>query len=228
MRIDFLIKNSPRSLLSRTVDPLYAGSCLARGELVIYPTETFYALGCKSGDNESIENIIKIKKRPPDKALPLIAADLQQAAAYCDLSKAPVKLLDSFWPGPLTLVLPAARPLHPALVGADGKIAIRLSSSPFARSLARQCGEAIISSSANISGQPPVRLAQDLDPELLKNISSSLFRACILKADPINSAKKASTIVEAVYIARKCHLRILRSGVITETMLMEKGFSLIS
>lgn len=204
-----------------------AGECLSQGNALIFPTETWLALGCMASASAVIENILKIKKRPAGKPLPLIAANIEQAERYCDLSQAPEELISIFWPGPLTLVLPARRALHPALIGRNGKIAIRISSSPAASYLAQAYGEALIASSANISGSPPAAEAAHLDPELLQRFALVKQKAGVAVIPSESRVKKASTIVEALPDSGKWLLRILREGVITEKTLLENNFNVI-
>lgn len=217
----------PSPFLTYTANLQEAGACLSEGNALIFPTETWMALGCKASAAAVIDNILKIKKRPLGKPFPLIASDLEQAARYCDLSKAPERLISTFWPGPLTLILPARRALHPALTGRDGKIAVRISSSPAASYLARTCGEAVIASSANISGMAPAAAAANLDPALLQRISLFKQKAGVVLFQEESRAKKASTIIEALHSSGKWLLRILREGVITEKTLAENNFKVI-
>lgn len=204
-----------------------AGEYLGQGNALIFPTETWLALGCKASAAPAIENILKIKKRPSGKPLPLIAANIEQAARFCDLTQAPEELISTFWPGPLTLVLPARLTLHPALTGRNGKVAIRISSSPAASYLAQACGEAVIASSANISGRPPAELAANLDMELLQGFNLIKQKACVAVIQGESGVKNASTIVETLPSSGQWLLRILREGVITEKTLLENNFKVI-
>ncbi len=120
---------------------------LKAGGVALYPTETFYALGADPRSPEGVRAIFRIKGRSPDAPLPWIAADEAQVRALCVLSAAASKLAEGRWPGPLTLVLPRR--------DAPGTVAVRVSSHPLARGLARALGHPVISTSANRSGAPP-------------------------------------------------------------------------
>src|SRR3989338_1076856 len=80
-------------------------SHLCSGGVLIYPTETAYALGCDAANQKAVDLIFKIKKRPENKTLPLIADSLTMVKKYCRLSTAEERLAKKYWPGPLTLIL---------------------------------------------------------------------------------------------------------------------------
>lgn len=126
------------------------------GGIVIYPTETAYAIGCDATNQRAVDLIFKIKKRPKNKPLPLIAGSLAMVKRYCRLSKEEEKLARQYWPGPLTLILNIKyyniKYLAEGVVAKDGTVAIRVSSHPIARALSRRLGRPIVSTSANLSG----------------------------------------------------------------------------
>ena len=128
-----------------------AAERLRAGGVVLYPTETFYALGADPRSAEGCAAVFRLKGREASQRLPRIAADREQVAAACRLSDAAAALADRYWPGPLTLVLP--------LRDADDPVAVRVSSHPVARALAAALGHPVISTSANRSGAPPARTA---------------------------------------------------------------------
>lgn len=128
-----------------------AAEHLRAGGVVLYPTETFYAIGADPRSPEGCAAVFRLKGRDASLRLPWIAADREQAAAACRIPEASAALADRHWPGPLTLVLP--------LLGRDGTVAVRVSSHPVARALAAALGHPVISTSANRSGAPPARTA---------------------------------------------------------------------
>lgn len=142
---------------------------LLKGGVAIYPTETFYALGGDPGNDSTVEHIFTLKGRDFSKPLPLIASD--RAAIVRVVSSWPNmadRLADVFWPGPLSLLLPAAEWVSPKLHAGSGKLAIRISPHPAAAGLAEGLGGLIISTSANVSGEPPCRSPEDV-PGVLRN-----------------------------------------------------------
>ena len=90
----------------RVLDCAAAARCLRRGGVVIFPTETFYGLGCLAADAAAVARIYQLKRRPVQRPLPLLAADADQAGAVVWLEAAPPELTARFWPGPLSLLLP--------------------------------------------------------------------------------------------------------------------------
>jgi L-threonylcarbamoyladenylate synthase len=150
-----------------------AGAILRSGGVVIYPTETFYALGVVPWMEEAVERIFAIKSRDVGKALPLIASDLKAVrGAASRWPRSADTLARVFWPGPLSLIVPALPSLPAALHAGTGKIALRVSSHPVATLLAGACGGLIVSTSANIAGGPAVESPASLDPGLLASVQA--------------------------------------------------------
>jgi L-threonylcarbamoyladenylate synthase len=151
-----------------------AAAVLRRGGLVAYPTETFYALGALARDTAAVERLARVKGRPDGKPLPLLAADRSAVEEVALLAGAAVRLADRFWPGPLTLVLPARPGLPPAVTAGTGSVGIRVPGSALARALAREVGSALVSTSANLAGAPPPATAAALAPELRARLDGVL------------------------------------------------------
>jgi tRNA threonylcarbamoyl adenosine modification protein (Sua5/YciO/YrdC/YwlC family) len=127
------------------------------GELVVYPTETFYALGADPFSRAALERLFRVKAREAGNPIGLIAADTSMAFSLA--REVPIdarRLADAFWPGALTIVMPARDDLPPELIGPDG-VAVRVSPNPVARALAARLGHPITATSANLSGKPPAR-----------------------------------------------------------------------
>jgi L-threonylcarbamoyladenylate synthase len=183
----------------------WAATIVARGRLVIYPTETFYALGGHPFLLSAIELIYRIKGRDWRKPLPLIAADLaavQQAAAVWPAVAQ--RLARIFWPGPLTLVLAASPRVPAALLAGTGKVAVRVSSQAVAQKLAVAVGGLVIATSANRSGEPACRGPEQLPADLVAQADGVLHGG-------ITAGGRSSTIVDVT--TTPPHL--LRAGAIT-------------
>lgn len=166
-----------------------AAASLRAGGVLAYPTETFYGLGALASDRAALARLAAAKLRPDGKPLPLLAADLAQVeqvtAGLEPLARA---LAAAFWPGPLTLVLPAAPGLAPEITAGTGTVGVRVPGSALARRLAALAGGALVSTSANLSGEPPPVSPADLSPLLLARIDG------VLDAGPAPGGL-ASTIV---------------------------------
>ena len=164
----------------QSVDPLQpnqgligrAADLLRAGRLVGYPTETFYGLAADPRSPQAIEAIFAAKGRPERMALPLIAAD-RAAVCACvrEFSDIAERLAAAFWPGALTLVLPASPSLPPRLLGGGQTVGIRISPNPVAGALARAFGGPIVATSANRSGQPAPMSALEVQEALGNDVA---------------------------------------------------------
>ena len=139
---------------------LRAAELLREGGLVAYPTETFYGLGCDPRDPVAVDRLVRAKGRAPGQALPLLVGRLEQLAGVVARFDDPFsEIADRFWPGPLTLVLPAAPGLASPVTAAGRTVAVRWTSSPAARRLLEAFGGALVGTSANLTGEEPCREA---------------------------------------------------------------------
>ena len=128
---------------------------LRAGGVVALPTDTVYGIAVAIGTPGGIERMFHVKQRPPDKAIALLVADVAQVSQIAAVSPAAESLAAAFWPGPLTLVLPALDAAGlPVLLRADRQtIGLRLPDHPAPRALAAAVGP-LPTTSANRSGQP--------------------------------------------------------------------------
>jgi L-threonylcarbamoyladenylate synthase len=152
-----------------------SAALLRRGGILAYPTETFYGLGALASREDALQRLAAAKLRPEGKPLPLVAASLDDVLAVADLAPPLARrLAERFWPGPLTLVLPARATLSPLVTSGERTVAVRVPGSDVARALAREAGGALVSTSANLSGEPPPASAAALSPALLARIDGVL------------------------------------------------------
>ncbi|MYC94444.1 MAG: threonylcarbamoyl-AMP synthase [Caldilineaceae bacterium SB0661_bin_32] len=137
-----------------------AAAAVEQGAVVGAPTDTVYGLVCLCSDAAAIDRLFAVKARPDHKALPVLLGDAEQATAVVrpPVDAGAQALIDRYWPGPLTLVLPARSHLPPALTAGGDTVGVRLPAHPFLRALARRVGP-LASSSANHSGAPPCATA---------------------------------------------------------------------
>jgi L-threonylcarbamoyladenylate synthase len=130
-------------------------SILKKGGIIAYPTETFYGLGVKYDIEQSLERLYEIKKRPKEKAMPLIIGSIKQLSLITEfISGSARELIDRFWPGPLTILF-TARPALSEYVVSKNKVAVRIPGESFALRLAAASEFPITATSANISGMTP-------------------------------------------------------------------------
>lgn len=131
-----------------------AAAALGQGAVAAYPTETFYALGAAAFSKKAVARIYRLKGRASGKALPVIASDLDMVREIAGpLPPAFGLLAGEFWPGPLTLVLPAA-PAYPDFAAGPGRtVAVRVPNLSWLRRLVREVGEPLTATSANLAGE---------------------------------------------------------------------------
>ena len=135
---------------------------LRAGELVVYPTETFYGLAADPSSKSALQRLFAIKGRDAAKTVAMIAADTRSAFSLArEVPPIARRLAECFWPGPLTLVLPAGAQIAPELVGLSGGVGVRVSSHPTARALAASLERPITATSANRAGYSPAKTLAD-------------------------------------------------------------------
>jgi L-threonylcarbamoyladenylate synthase len=155
MEIFRTLKTDADEAVKRSAD------ALMRGCIIAYPTETFYGLGVKYDHAAALERLSVLKKRPQDKAMPLIIGDRKLLPLIATaVSPAAERLMDLFWPGPLTLILPARDTLSRHITADTGAVAVRIPGRSFALRLARTLDFPVTATSANISSQPPADSAE--------------------------------------------------------------------
>ena len=149
-------------------DPRVVGEAveiMRGGGLVVYPTDTVYGLGTDPFNAEAVEKVHRAKRRR-GKPLPILLSDPGQAERIAVVTKKARRLMEEFWPGQLTIIL-EARPTVPEPVTlGTGRVGVRVPDSPVARALAEGLGGAIIGTSANISGAPSPRTAEEAVAQL--------------------------------------------------------------
>jgi L-threonylcarbamoyladenylate synthase len=153
-----------------TVDPVepepavigLAADRLRAGGIVAYPTETLYGLAVDPRCDAAVERLFQVKGRIGTAAIPLIAASTADALEVGTFGPAARRLARACWPGPLTIVVPAAPWLSHRLLGGQRTVGVRVPAHAVARALTAALGAPITSTSANRSGQPPARRARDV------------------------------------------------------------------
>ncbi len=128
------------------------------GGLIAYPTEAVYGLGCDPLNRDAVQRLLQLKQRPVEKGLILIASDPDQLRPFIAEPSAEIMApVLATWPGPATWLLPAAPRTPQWLTGRHNSIAVRVTAHPLAAGLCRSCNSALVSTSANLSGRPPIK-----------------------------------------------------------------------
>jgi L-threonylcarbamoyladenylate synthase len=182
-----------------------AAQLIVNGGVIAFPTETFYGLAALATDYQAIDKLYQLKKRPAQKSLSILIADLAELDDWiASIPRQALHLAARFWPGPLTLVFAAARHLPTNLTADTGKIGVRISSHPVAQALVRAVGAPITATSANRSRSPSCRSADEVRNQLGSDLEA------ILDAG-LTPGGKVSTIADVTSRPPK----ILRVGAIT-------------
>lgn len=171
-----------------------AVECLRRGDIIVYPTDTLYALGVDALNNRAVERLCKLKGLNPDKNLmSIVCSGLSQAAEYARIDNRSFKLMKEFTPGPVTFVLPAATTL-PKVFKGRRTVGVRIPDNAFARALAEALGNPVMTTSVPVSYGPDGD-AEASDPRAL-GLRYSSVREVSLLIDGGDGQTEGSTIVD--------------------------------
>ncbi|MBW1916808.1 MAG: threonylcarbamoyl-AMP synthase [Deltaproteobacteria bacterium] len=150
-----------RALLQEALEILRAGGVVA------CPTETYYGLAVDAFQEAALNRVLAIKGRAQSKPLLVLVADVQMVEQVAlRVPSLALQLMARFWPGPLTLILPASPSLPRQLTAGTGTIGVRQSSHPLVRNLTTAYGSPLTGTSANRSGQPPLVTAIEVEREM--------------------------------------------------------------
>ncbi|WP_047049373.1 L-threonylcarbamoyladenylate synthase [Vibrio mexicanus] len=144
-------------------------SALKQGEVIAYPTEGVFGVGCDPDDTSAIEKLLEIKQRPVEKGLILIAASYEQLMPYIDESQLTKEQLDKVhatWPGPVTWIMPASKQVSDWVSGQFDSIAVRVTDHPLVQKLCVEFGKPLTSTSANLTGEPPCMTTLEVEQQL--------------------------------------------------------------
>ena len=193
---------------------------LGRGEVIVFPTETLYGLGADALNFAAVEKVFQLKGRDPSQPFPVLVSGpsmleslVEQIVPLAEI------LMGRFWPGPLTLVLPARDAIPRPLVNSTGGIGVRISSHPVAQEIVKKLGRPLTATSANPSGQPGARTVAEARAYFSGEID------IFVEGGP--SASRTGSTVAAVEGNK---IRILRAGEIAKSeleMALGKGIDVL-
>lgn len=152
-------KNLPTDLIAAAVEVLNNENVIA------YPTEAVFGVGCDPDSEAAVNRLLALKQRPVDKGLILIAANFEQLKPYIDdtmLNEAQRAAVFARWPGPVTFVFPALATTPRWLTGRFDSLAVRVTDHPLVVALCEAYGKPLVSTSANLSGLPPCRTTEEV------------------------------------------------------------------
>ncbi|HEY2955710.1 MAG TPA: L-threonylcarbamoyladenylate synthase [Candidatus Eisenbacteria bacterium] len=142
---------------------LEAAEAVLRGGVIAFPTDTLYGLGCSLFDVAAVEMVARLKRRDPSLAFISLIPESRQAWGLAeDVGPVAERLIARHWPGPLSLIFHAAPIVPPRVRGAGGTVALRCPRDTLSQMLLGRIGGPVVSSSANLSGQPTAETADEV------------------------------------------------------------------
>ncbi|MBR6867859.1 MAG: threonylcarbamoyl-AMP synthase [Prevotella sp.] len=156
--------------MTREEDIKQAVDVMRKGGVILYPTDTVWGIGCDATNAEAVSKVYAIKQRDDSKALIcLVDSDARLQRYVRDVPDVAWQLIDCC-DRPTTLILDGAVNLAPNLIADDGSIGIRITNEPFSKELCYRFQKAIVSTSANISGEPAAQNYRDIDPRIIEAV----------------------------------------------------------
>jgi len=155
------IENS-RAINPKVEDFYPAIEALTRGDVIVFPTETLYGLGADALSEAAVDRVLSLKGRKADNPISVLVANQSMLRTLVTgIPPAAQQLMNRYWPGPLTLVLPGRTGIPKPLKNASGGVAVRISSQPIATLLVKALGRPVTATSANPSGKEPARTLEE-------------------------------------------------------------------
>ena len=160
--------------MTREEDIKQAVETMRKGGVILYPTDTVWGIGCDATNAEAVAKVYAIKQRDDSKALIcLVDSDARMQRYFRNVSDVAWQIVDSLKEGdskPTTLILDGAVNLAENLIADDGSVGMRITNEPFSKELCYRFQKAIVSTSANISGEPAAQNYCDIDPRIIEAV----------------------------------------------------------
>jgi L-threonylcarbamoyladenylate synthase len=180
----------------------WAAEHLAAGGVIGLPTDTVYGIAASLGREDAIARIFEIKQRPLNRPIPVLVSSTRALLQFATIPDNGIRsLLDEFWPGPLTIVVPSGNGLPAGVRAEDGTVAVRIPNHPLAIEIIEKSGGAIACTSANMSGEPPALTADE--------VAATLGGRLDLVVD---GGHAPGGVASTVVTAHGDHLTVLREG----------------
>ncbi len=182
------------------------GEIVRRGGVIVYPTDTVYGIGGDPFKEIVVRRVFQIKRRG-EKEMPLLVPSLEKAEELAVFDENALRLARAFWPGPLTLVLKSRVGFPRELMARKETIGLRIPRHDLALKIIEAAGGVIIGTSANISGRPPPRSVEELDPNIEREVDLVVDGGRTERGVP-------STVVELAQGNEVPTIRVIREGAI--------------
>jgi len=140
------------------------------GGIILYPTDTIWGIGCDATNTEAVKKIYRLKQRDEAKSMIILLDNDNKLQSY--IAEVPEIAYDliEFAENPLTLVMPGAKNISPALIAVDGSVGVRVTSNEFCQQLIQRMRKPLVSTSANISGKPSPQYFSQIDQEIIDGV----------------------------------------------------------
>ncbi len=191
-----ILKTAYNQVVDKAVEVLRSGC------VVMHPTETCYGFAVDVGNAEALEKLYKLKGRDANKPVSIMVADLEMARTYGEFSTKALELAEKYWPGPLTILVPRSLNLPENFNKGQEFVGIRCPSHEFSRELVKAFGSPITTTSANLSGEPPL---YEVDLKSFGELAKEIDLVVDGGEIPMN---KPSTIVKVI----GAEIEIIRQG----------------
>jgi len=185
-------------------------SFLRAGGVIAFPTDTAYGLGADPFNDGAVRRIFEIKGRPETKPILLLVSSMEMANRVVTFSEKAVALAERFWPGPLTMVLPARETVSSGITAGTGTVGIRWADAPFAQRLLTAFDRPITATSANLAGRPSTVTIAEVREQLGESLDLVVDGGTL-------PARGGSTLSDLTAIPA----RLLREGPIPEAELSD-------
>ena len=180
---------------------------LSQGEVIAFPTETYYGLGADVSNPDAVAAVNALKRRPPGQALPILLPDAAFLGHMIDgLSDQARLLVETFWPGALTLIFQSAPSFNCAAAAPDGSLGLRISNHPLCQELVRKFGAPLTATSANLTAHPPASTAEQ--------VRTAMGKALFVLDGGATTGGMASTVIDTRFLDRGLSHALLRPGAI--------------
>jgi len=164
------LHSQKQNIMTQEQDIKNAIEAMKKGGVILYPTDTVWGIGCDATNAEAVKRVYEIKQRDDSKALIcLVDSDARLQRYVRNVPDVAWQLIDCV-DKPTTLILDGAVNLAPNLIAEDGSIGIRITKEAFSQELCFRFQKAIVSTSANISGEPAAQNYRDIDPRILEKV----------------------------------------------------------
>lgn len=180
-----------------------AAEAIRNGELVVFPTDTVYGIGCDPFNEGVLDVLFEVKKRDKAKTIPLLVDSIETAEALVEITDECKELMDKHWPGALTLVLKSKAQFSPHILKSDNTIAVRMPDHDDLLELISATGGVLAATSANISGKEPA-LNYDEAYATFSDVTNTILPGVV-------KTKQSSTIVDCTSSVPT----VIRKGAIT-------------